>query len=57
MKATLFAELLKDYLLPFSCCVHDNSLLFMKDNTAVQKAHIVKEWFKDSGTAILQCPV
>lgn len=55
MNAVRYTELLEEYLLPFSSFVHDISL-FMLDNLAVYTAHTVKEWFKESGTAILQRP-
>lgn len=47
---------LEDYLRQYVYCVHDDSFLFMQNNSGVHQSNIVQEWLADTNIAKFDWP-
>lgn len=56
MDSNMYVQVLEDYLLPYSLCVHDDRYTFMQDNAGVHRAHVVRDWFQHINVPVLPWP-
>jgi len=51
-----YCATLENYLLPFSKSKHEGGFIFMQDNAAIHKSSLMKRWFEEHQTLLLDHP-
>lgn len=50
-----YMVLVENYMLSYEYCIPGDSYLFMQDIAAPHSAHVVRDWFIETGTTVLPC--
>ncbi|CAN8064725.1 unnamed protein product [Agarophyton chilense] len=56
MNSEKYAEVLENYLLPFSYCMHGEEFIFQQNNAPVHKSNSMKQWFNSLNMSVMEWP-